>query len=125
MTAEIISKLKWIKYIRFSCDQKSRIESIYKACDLLKKYNVSMYKVFIYILVKKDLEEADCRVQALNKIKGLQLYAQAERNTLKGIIPNKLQLEFAQRYIYGRCYKKETWQEYLKRHTELILRKGD
>lgn len=119
--AEIISRLKWIKYIRFSCDQESQIESIYKACDLLKKYHVSMYKVFIYILVKKDLEEADRRVQALKKIKGLSIYAQAERNSLKDIVPNKLQLEFTQRYIYGRCYKNETWQEYLKRHKELRM----
>lgn len=114
--AKILSQLKWIKYIRFSCDSRSQIESIYKACELLKKYGVSMYKIFIYLLVRKDLEEADYRVQELKKIKGLNLYAQAERNSQKGVIPNKMQLEFAQRYIYGRSYKKETWNDYKKRH---------
>lgn len=110
--AEILSKINWIKYIRFSCDHISQIESIFKCCELLKKYKFATYKVFVYVLVRKDLEEADYRVQQLKQLKGINLYAQAERNELKGIIPNKQQLEFAQRYIYGRAYKKETWNKY-------------
>lgn len=113
--AKILSRLKWIKYIRFSCDHISQIDSIFKCCELLKRYGCSMYKIFIYILIRKDLQEADYRVQQLKQLKGINLYAQAERNELKGIIPNKSQLEFAQRYIYGRAYKKETWQEYCKK----------
>lgn len=113
--AEILSRLKWIKYIRFSCDHVNQVDSIFKCCELLKKYGCSMYKIFIYTLIRKDLNEANYRVQALNKIKGISLYAQAERNGLKGIIPNKAQLEFAQRYVYGRAYKKESWQEYCRK----------
>lgn len=113
--AKILSRLKWIKYIRFSCDYISQIDSIFECCELLKKYGCSMYKIFIYVLIRKDLQEADYRVQQLKQLKGINLYAQAERNELKGIVPNKLQLEFAQRYIYGRTYKKETWQEYCKK----------
>lgn len=112
--AYLLSKLKWIKYIRFSCDKKSQIDSIIKTCGLLEKYGVKPYRVFIYLLVQKDLSDADYRVQELKKLKNISIYAQAERDFKNNIMPNKAQLEFAQRYIYGRCYKKETWEEYCK-----------
>lgn len=112
--AYLLSKLKWIKYIRFSCDKKSQIDSIIKTCELLEKYGVKPYRVFIYLLVQKDLSDADYRVQELKKLKNISIYAQAERDFKNNIMPNKAQLEFAQRYIYGRCYKKETWEEYCK-----------
>ena len=40
------------------------------------------------------------------------LAAQAERNESLGIRPNKAQLEFAQRYVYGGRFRRETWEEY-------------
>jgi hypothetical protein len=45
----------------------------------------------------------------------VSIYAQAERNELKGIAPTAAQLEFSQRFIYGRSYLKETWPEYCRR----------
>ena len=44
-----------------------------------------------------------------------KIYAQAERNKRIGIIPNKMQLEFQQRYMYGGSYRDETWGEYCGR----------
>lgn len=114
---KLFGKLKWIKYIRFSCDTKGQLPYFKRVFEWFEKYGVSRSKVFIYILVRKDIEDAECRVKELNKMwKSLSLYAQAERNDSKGIVPNKMQLEFAQRYIYGRCYRKETWKQYCARH---------
>lgn len=70
----------------------------------------------------KDLENAAYRVERLKRLKGISIYAQAERNDRKGIVPNALQKEFAQRFVYGRCYLKESWGEYLTRHTEKRLK---
>lgn len=115
--AEILSRIKWDKYIRFSCDKEYQLPYFERVVELFNKYKISLSKVFVYVLVQKDLDNADRRVQALNKLsKSWHLYAQAERNELLGIKPNKLQLEFAQRYVYGRSYRKETWNEYKKRH---------
>ena len=69
----------------------------------------------------KDIENAAYRVERLKRLKGINLYAQAERNDRKGIVPNALQKEFAQRFVYGRCYLKESWAEYLTRHKEKRL----
>lgn len=113
--AEILSKLSWIRFIRFSCDQKAQIDPIRRTVELLDKYRVKPYRIFIYLLVTQDIEDAAERVETLKRYKGINLYAQAERNTQMGIMPNKAQLEFAQRYIYGGCYRKETWKEYCKR----------
>lgn len=113
--AEILSKLNWIRFIRFSCDQKSQIEPIKRTVELLGKHGVKPYRIFIYLLVTKDIDDAEYRVEQLKKFKAINLYAQAERNDRLGIMPNKMQLEFQQRYVYGGCYRKETWQQYKER----------
>ena len=69
----------------------------------------------LYLLVTENIWDASDRVEALKGYKGINLYAQAERNERMGIIPNKLQLEFQNRYIYGGSYRNETWEEYCER----------
>lgn len=112
--AAILANLKWIKYIRFSCDSIPQIEAIHNAAAMLEKYGVKPYRLFIYLLVTEDLENAECRVEQLKKLKGITVYAQAERNERLGIKPNKLQLEFAQRYVYSGSYRKKSWSEYAR-----------
>ena len=113
--AKILSKISWIRFIRFSLDQKSQIEPIKNTIDLLGKYGVRPYRIFIYLLAKKDIQDAGDRVEAIKGYPGINLYAQAERNERKGIIPNKIQMEFQNRYVYSGCYRSETWEEYCDR----------
>lgn len=113
--ADILSRLKWIRFIRFSCDQKSQIEPVRNTIELLGKHGVKPYRIFIYLLVTSDIQDAANRVEALKGYKAINLYAQAERNERIGIIPNKMQLEFQNRYIYSGSYRKETWTEYCER----------
>lgn len=118
---QLFGKLKWIKYIRFSCDVKAQLPYFKKVFKWFEKYKVSRSKVFIYILVRKDIDDAEHRVRELHNMwKSLSFYAQAERNDGKGIVPDRMQLEFAQRYMYGRCYRKETWKEYCERHRKRL-----
>lgn len=113
--AEILARIKWIRFIRFSCDQKSQVDPIKNTIDLLGKYGVRPYRIFIYLLVTKDIQDAADRVEALKRYKAINLYAQTERNERLGIMPDVAQLEFQQRYIYGGCYRSETWREYCQR----------
>ena len=117
--AKILAGLKWIKYIRFSCDQQAQIEPLRQTVELLGKYRVKPYRLFIYLLVTADIEDAVKRVEALKRLGNITIYAQAERNERQGIMPNKMQLEFAQRYVYSGRYRLESWTEYLERHKEL------
>lgn len=113
---QLFKHLKWIRFIRFSCDSKSQLPYFERIFPLFEKYKISISRIFIYILVQKDLADAEHRVQSLFALnRNISLYAQAERNERMGIVPNKLQKEFAQRYVYGRIYKKETWAQYCAR----------
>ncbi len=113
--AYIISQLRWIKYIRFSCDTTAQIPFILKTAELLQKYGIKPWRLFIYLLVTADVDNAAERVEALKHLKGITIYAQAERNATANIIPNKEQLEFSQRYVYGGKYRTETWSEYKRK----------
>lgn len=113
--ADILSQLSWIRFIRFSCDQKSQIVPVKRTIDLLIKRGVKPYRIFIYLLVTADIEDASERVEELKGYKAINIYAQAERNERLGIMPNVAQLEFQQRYVYGGCYRSDTWWEYCKR----------
>lgn len=113
--ASVLAKIRWIKYIRFSCDTISQIKPIMNTIKLLGEQGVKPYKIFVYLLVTKDLKDASERVETLKSNAGISIYAQAERNWRLGIMPDKMQLEFAQRYIYGGRYRTETWEEYCKR----------
>lgn len=119
--AGILARLKWIRFIRFSCDQIPQIEAIERTAKLLEEHGKSANSLFVYLLVTKDIENAAYRVERLRRIKGIHLYAQPERNEREGIVPNALQKEFAQRYVYGHCYRAETWAEYIGRHHEKRL----
>ena len=110
--ADILASLKWIKSIRFSCDTVVQIEPIKKTARLLRDRGVKVTRLFIYLLVTKDIADAEKRVRALNELGGLTIYAQAERNPSKGIMPNAMQKEFADRYVYSGCYRRESWDEY-------------
>jgi len=109
--ADIIAKIKWLKDIRFSCDHVSQIEHIDRVAEMLKKRGISHTKLFIYILVRSDIEDAEYRVQMLKKYR---LYAQAEHKR-GGIMPSKLQKEFC-RYVYGKCYKHHTWDSFKSKY---------
>lgn len=114
--ADILSRLKWIRFIRFSCDQKSQIKPIRRTIELLGRHGMKPYRIFIYLLVTADLVDASERVEALKGYRAINLYAQAERNERLGVVPNEGQLEFAQRYVYGGSYRSETWAEYCQRN---------
>lgn len=113
--AGILARLDWIRYIRFSCDTPAQVEPIKRACEFLQVRGKRPYNVFVYLLVTKDITDAASRVEQLKEIGPITIYAQAERNETKGIVANAIQLEFAQRYVYGGLYRRETWDKYCKR----------
>ncbi len=113
--ATLLSHLKWQRYLRFSCDNTTQIEDIFRVAKLLGEKGVKPYRIFVYLLVTADVENASRRVEALKQLKGINIYAQSERNESLGITPNKEQRTFVNRYMFGRCYKKGTWAEYLQR----------
>lgn len=114
-TVELFKKLHWIRFIRFSCDTTAQIQSIENVYRLFKECGAPVSRIFVYAIIRKNISEACERIEALKKLKSIHIYAQAEENLRKGVVPNAAQKEFANRYVYGKLYKKETWHEYCDR----------
>jgi hypothetical protein len=122
--ANALARLKWTKYIRFSCDSLAQVDAIFRTAELLAERGLKPWRMFIYALVTADISDAAERIALLKQFPGITIYAQAERNERLGICPNAAQLEFAQRYIYGGSYRRETWDEYCTRHIEFEAQNG-
>lgn len=125
--AEIFSRVRWIKYIRFSVDQKSQIEPLKRVVSWLEKYGVKASKLFLYCIITKDKEDNLARIYAIRDIAPTStIYAQPEKNPTLGIMPDHWQNIMAQKYVYGGMWRKMSWEEYLEKCPEptvKVLRK--
>lgn len=114
--AELLARIKWSSYIRFSCDSAAQIPYFKKNIKLLNSLGIVESKFFIYLLVTDDLDDAAKRVAYFrenhNKV---TIYAQAYRDFENTVTPTFLQKEFCQRYIYPGLWRKEPWNDFIKR----------
>lgn len=92
--AEIISKLKWIRFVRMSCDTDAMLDVVLEKVDLLKQHGVKPYRVFVYLLVQ-DIKSAEHRALALRNA-GVDVFAQPYRDFENKIEPTKQMRDFAQ-----------------------------
>lgn len=108
--AHLLSRLKWRRYIRLSCDTQAQIPIIQKAVTLLRWYNANPAQIFVYCLVR-DVEEALERIKVL---KGLYLtvFAQPYRDFETNAEPTKEQKKFARWVNHKAIFKSVAWTEY-------------
>ena len=76
--ADILSRLKWIRQIRMSCDTDQMLDVCLTAINRLKDCGVKPYRVFVYLLVQ-DIESAERRAIALRDV-GADAFAQPYRD---------------------------------------------
>jgi hypothetical protein len=76
--ADILSRLKWIRQIRMSCDTDQMLDVCLTAINRLKNCGVKPYRVFVYLLVQ-DIESAERRAIALRDV-GADAFAQPYRD---------------------------------------------
>lgn len=92
--AEVLSRLKWIRFIRMSCDTDSMLDTVLQAIRFLGNKGVKPYRIFVYLLVQ-DIPSAERRALALKKA-GVDVFAQPYRDFENRIEPSKEQRDFAQ-----------------------------
>jgi len=104
--AKMLSKVKWLRFIRFALDTKSQIEPLISALEKLNRYGIENRKIFVYTLLI-DLHDSYQRINLLKRL---------------GVIP------FAQPYfpIDGKSDIPQ-WQHDLTRYTNktMILKNID
>lgn len=91
--AEIISKLKWIRFVRMSCDTDAMLDTVLEKVDLLKRHGVKPYRVFVYLLVQ-DIKSAEYRALALRNA-GVNVFAQPYRDFENGVEPTRQMKDLA------------------------------
>lgn len=76
--AEILGKLKWIRFIRTACDTDDMLDIVIEKAKMLERFGVKPWRMFVYVLVK-DITSAERRVLALRDA-GMNMFAQPYRD---------------------------------------------
>ena len=91
--ADILSRLKWIRQIRMSCDTDAMLDVVLTAIKRLQDCGVKPYRVFVYLLVQ-DIESAERRALALRDV-GADAFAQPYRDFTNNTEPDEELKRFA------------------------------
>ena len=108
--AKLLSKIKWIRYIRTACDTVASVEPLLKAVEKLNKYGIKNYRIFVYLLVK-DVKEANERCKILKRL-GINPFAQPYFDFSKNIMPTVEQKHFARYVNHKAIFKSIEWEDY-------------
>lgn len=103
VTAGLLAQLKWIRFIRMSCDTDQMLPIVEAAIDNLAEHGVKPYRIFVYLLVQ-DIPSAERRALAL-RAKGVDLFAQPYRDFTAGTEPTQEQKWFARWVNVKSCFK--------------------
>lgn len=76
--ADMLSRVKWIRFIRMSCDTDAMLDIVTGAIRRLQARGVKPYRVFVYLLVQ-DVTSAERRAIALRDV-GAEVFAQPYRD---------------------------------------------
>lgn len=109
--SQLLAKIKWIRFIRMSCDTVAMLEAVINAIELLKDSGIKPYRVFVYLLVQ-DIPSAEHRAVILRSL-GVEVFAQPYRDFENGVVPTAEQKAFA-RYVNRKAIFKsvKTFSEY-------------
>lgn len=91
--AELLYQLKWIRFIRMSCDTSAMLPVIGQAAKYLTEAGVSPWRLWCYVLVQEDVREAWRRIYELD-LMGIETFAQPYRD-YNGGEPTAEQKRFA------------------------------
>lgn len=111
--AEILSKLKWIRFIRTACDTDEMTEAVLEKARLLEEYGIKAWRLFVYVLVK-DIPSAERRATALRDA-GMNVFAQPYRDFENDKEPDDEIKSFARWVNHKAIFKSiKTFSEYKK-----------
>lgn len=112
--AKMLSKVKWIRHIRFACDTMQAINPLIRTIEMLNKVDIKNYRFFVYVLVK-DVDEANERCDILKKL-GVKVFAQPYIDFNNNIMPTEEQKHFARYVNHTATFQSTTWENYKYRN---------
>lgn len=110
-TAALLARLRWIKFVRLSCDTSEMLPMIERAAAYMKEAGIAKSRFWAYMLVQ-DTAEAEKRAMALSRM-GVEPYAQPYRD-YDGGEPTEEQRRFARWVNRKPIFRSCTWEEFKK-----------
>ena len=107
--ARMLSKLRWIRFVRLSCDTASMLPVIEQAVAYMREAGIAPFRFWGYMLVQ-DVEEAHRRALALDKLDIIP-FAQPYRD-YDGGEPTKEQRRFARWVNMRAAFKSCKWEDF-------------
>lgn len=107
--ARMLSKLRWIRFVRLSCDTASMLPVIEQAVAYMREAGIAPFRFWCYMLVQ-DVEEAHRRALALDKLDIIP-FAQPYRD-YDGGEPTKEQRRFARWVNMRAAFKSCKWEDF-------------
>lgn len=108
--AALLARLKWIRFIRMSCDTDAMLPVVLEAVRMLGAEGVKPYRIFVYLLVQ-DIGSAERRATTLRDA-GVEVFAQPYRDIANAIEPAAEQKRFARWVNHKAIFK--TVEKYAK-----------
>lgn len=110
--AKLLSKLKWIRYIRMAYDNSNLTKQVDTAIAYLKEAGIPTSKMFFYTLVKDgEIDDAERRVYRLRHY-GCQPFAMPYRNLDTNSAPTEEQRRFARWVNMKSVFKTCDYKDY-------------
>ena len=108
-TAALLAKLKWIRFVRLSCDTSAMLPVIEQAAAYLREAGVAPSRLWCYLLVQ-DVADAHQRTMALETL-GFDVFAQPYRD-YDGGEPTAEQKDFARWVNVKSVHRSCAWEDY-------------
>lgn len=114
--ADILARLKWQRYIRFSVDHSAQIEPMLHVGKMLTERGVAPSNLFVYCLITDDLADDLKRIYAMRELGCVTIYGMPYKDGRKGIMPKRWQNVMAQKYIYSGQWRTTDWEQWKEQH---------
>lgn len=108
--AKLLTRVKWIRYLRIACDTKAQIPYIEVMLKYFSEFGFKSYRVFSYLLVK-DIQDAYDRAMFLKQY-DIRIFAQPYRDFTKNNNPTIEQRRFARWVNHRAIFKTIEWNNY-------------
>ena len=108
-TARLLSLVRWIRFIRFSCDDDNMIDIVINAARKIRRFKNR--EIFCYVLIK-DVESGLRRVEALRDA-GIDPFAMPYRDLNTTDPPPKELRNFARWVNHKAIFKQVKWKDYI------------
>lgn len=107
---DLISRVKWLKQIRFACDKMSQLGAVTKCVEELGRRGVKSYRIFVYCLIQ-DVDESLEQINALRKL-GVLPFAQPCRDLENNVEPSNEQKRLARWCNHRAIFKSVEFRNY-------------